>query len=274
MKMNLCECGCGVETRRGNRFRVGHNTRAIPRSSDVRERIAKAMRVVSNTPKTKAKTGYLARCRWTGPEYETKVSKLISIATKGHISWHRGLNSEMDDRVMRNAESRKGLKRIPFSSEHRKRMADSRRGKKRSLETKIRISKTLKKYCKSPEHLEKILEARHIKPNKQELLLGSWLRESFPNEWLFVGNGQLIINGKCPDFTNVNGKKALIELYGDYWHRGEKPEDRISMFRKFGFDTLVIWESELKNKDLVLGTIKTFINRIGQREGGQTAKSL
>lgn len=30
---------------------------------------------------------------------------------------------------------------------------------------------------------------------------------------MFVG-----IGGLCPDFVNCNGKKVIIELFGDYWH--------------------------------------------------------
>lgn len=263
--MSLCKCGCGVEANEGNRFIMGHNSKGVPRSVEVRERITKKMKVVANKPEVKAKTGCLTKLRWNNPEYKMELSNKISRGMKGHVSWHRGLTSDTDDRVRKNAESRKGSK-IDFSPEHKKRIGDSRRGRKMSYEIKRRISETLKKYCKSPEHLKKIIEARHIKPNKQELRLDSWLAETFPNEWKYVGNGQLIINGKCPDFTNVNGKKALIELYGDYWHRGENPKDRISMFKEFGFETLIIWESELQNRDIVLGAIKTFMNEMDKKQ--------
>lgn len=46
---------------------------------------------------------------------------------------------------------------------------------------------------------------------------------------------------------NVNGQKKLIELYGNYWHKNENPNNRIKHFKKYGFDTLVIWEKELKD---------------------------
>jgi hypothetical protein len=57
----------------------------------------------------------------------------------------------------------------------------------------------------------------------------------------------MVIAGKCPDFINCNGEKKIIELFGDYWHLGENPQERIDEFKPFGFDTLVIWEKELKN---------------------------
>jgi very-short-patch-repair endonuclease len=79
-----------------------------------------------------------------------------------------------------------------------------------------------------------------------------------PGEWKYVGDGQLIINGRCPDFVNVNGQKKIIELFGDYWHKGENPKDRIKIFEPFGYQTLVIWERELKDLKLVSDKILSF----------------
>ena len=61
---------------------------------------------------------------------------------------------------------------------------------------------------------------------------------------------------------NVNGKKLLIELYGDYWHKGQDPQDRINLFKRYGWDTLVIWEHELKNINKVEFRIHRFIQRL------------
>lgn len=102
-----------------------------------------------------------------------------------------------------------------------------------------------------------ILRGLFVKPNKKETILLGILNSSFPEDWKYVGNGDLIIGGKCPDFVNVNGKKAIIELFGDYWHKGEDPQDRINVFNPYGYKTLVIWESELKNTDVVISKIKS-----------------
>lgn len=74
-----------------------------------------------------------------------------------------------------------------------------------------------------------------------------YLDQLFPGDWKFVGDGQLIIAGKCPDFVNVNGQKKIIELFGDYWHKGQNPKARIAVFKPFGYKTLVVWEHELRN---------------------------
>ncbi len=88
------------------------------------------------------------------------------------------------------------------------------------------------------------LAMKKRQPNKRELELNALLQElSLP--YRYVGDGQFILGGKCPDFLNTNGQKKLIELYGDYWHKGEDPQDKIDYFSQYGFKALVIWESEL-----------------------------
>lgn len=65
----------------------------------------------------------------------------------------------------------------------------------------------------------------------------------------------------CPDFVNVNGQKKIIEVFGEAYHdpkvsaspvpfnRTEKGRKQI--FRKYGYDTLVIWTKEIVPNNLV-----------------------
>jgi len=112
---------------------------------------------------------------------------------------------------------------------------------------KKKISNSNKKRWQDEEYVRKIIKSRLNLPNKAELKLDKIIQETIPNEYKYVGNGEFILGGKCPDFLNVNGKKLLIELYGDYWHFGEDENERIDYFKEFGFDTLIIWEKELKD---------------------------
>lgn len=107
------------------------------------------------------------------------------------------------------------------------------------------------KSWEDPEFVKKQMRANKVQPNKYELKFESFLSFNFPNEWKYVGDGQLIIAGKCPDFVNVNGKKQIIELYGDYWHKGQNPQDRINLFSRLGFKTLIIWASEMRDIERV-----------------------
>lgn len=67
-----------------------------------------------------------------------------------------------------------------------------------------------------------LLVGLRIRPNGYERELLRVLNTFYPNEWEYVGNGQLIIGGKCPDFVNINGKKQIIEVFGEYWHKEEE----------------------------------------------------
>ena len=91
------------------------------------------------------------------------------------------------------------------------------------------------------------------------MILDMTLQKFFPNEWKYVGNGEFMIGGKCPDFVNMNGRKQLIELFGNYWHKDDNSQDRINYFKQYGFNTLIIWENELlKQPELVFWKILKF----------------
>jgi len=137
---------------------------------------------------------------------------------------------------------------IPLSGDHKKKIG------KASKNVWDTISEE-----KRNEWQGNIRKALACSPNKPEQIILSTLNYLYPGEWEFVGDGQLIIAGKCPDFVNVNGQKKLIELFGDYWHRGQDPKDRINIFKPYGFDTLVIWEHELKEMGSVIEKIQNFM---------------
>jgi G:T-mismatch repair DNA endonuclease (very short patch repair protein) len=154
-----------------------------------------------------------------------------------------------------------------FTEERRQYLADLVRGKSPSIETraKMRIKAmgrhhgldTLAKLRRphghhSPAHIHKVLSAGRQHPNKIEVRMTIILDNLFPGEWRFTGDGSLVINHGNPDFANVNGQKKLIEVYGDYWHRNDDPEKRIAQFREFGWETLVVWEHDVKGDQQVL----------------------
>lgn len=138
-------------------------------------------------------------------------------------------------------------------------------GKKHTEETKRKIG------IKSKERnaILNALKAICQKPNKQELYLNEILHKYFSNEWEYTGDGKLVINGLVPDFANANGQKAVIELYGDYWHSPKLTKGdwrrtelgRIMAYNSLGYRCLVIWEHELKDEQAVVVKIKQFIKR-------------
>ena len=96
--------------------------------------------------------------------------------------------------------------------------------------------------------VQAIMLGNLISPNKAETALQEILGIACPGCYKFVGDGSTVIGGKCPDF--IYGTK-IIEMFGTYWHRGEDPSVKIAHFAKYGFKTLVIWEHELKDPDLM-----------------------
>jgi G:T-mismatch repair DNA endonuclease (very short patch repair protein) len=112
--------------------------------------------------------------------------------------------------------------------------------------------------------------AQGHKQTKPEKMLEAILNEILPNEYKYVGStGEVIIAGVLPDFINVNGKKKIIECFGNWWHgekrtgktKEEAETERIEGFKKYGFGCLILWESEIKNehrRDEVVGRILAF----------------
>jgi len=145
-------------------------------------------------------------------------------------------------------------------------------GKPRTKEVRAKISASLKG-SNSPNYgkprddaiVRKVMLSNRVRPNKAELKLQEILDRYFPKQWKFVGDGEVIIGGLCPDFINVNNEKTLLELYGSYWHsskllRNWKSTElgRIMHYNSYGFKCLIIWEKELGNEDALIRKIKTY----------------
>lgn len=125
-------------------------------------------------------------------------------------------------------------------------------GKHHTEKAKDHISRARKENWKDDHYIKQQMKARHVKPNKQELELLSTLKTISPN-WKYVGDGRLIIGGKCPDFSD--GNSNLIEYFGDYWHDLEEEQERIRHFKKYGYDCLVIWGHELNDGEKVIDKV-------------------
>lgn len=128
----------------------------------------------------------------------------------------------------------------------------------------IAFSKLMKGKYLDPNYIKKLQEGLKMRPNNQEQILNKILCRLFPNEYKFVGDFSFVLGGRSPDFMNVNGKKKLIELFGDYWHnhkyfpKMQTSKERIEYFKNYGFNTLIIWESELKNLNDLESKLKEF----------------
>jgi len=102
----------------------------------------------------------------------------------------------------------------------------------------------------------------NLKPTRPERIFDSITPKSVKyvgdgNKWIKLENGQY----KNPDFV-VNGQKKIIEVFGDYWHRNDNPQNLIDLYIQVGLKCLVIWEKEIyKNSEQVKERVGNFIRQ-------------
>jgi len=266
-----CQCGCGQIVNPGRKYIHGHNRKGKKFSDKQKAKLSLAMMGNTNTKgykhseETKRKVS-LAHSGEKHPMFgkhhseEAKkklslfnIGKELSEETKKKMSLAHMGRKFSEETKKKISVSRKGM---TFSEEHKRNISIAKQ--KMTEKTKERISLTVSALWKNAEYQNKMQKARNISPNKAETNLGNLLNKLFPKEYKYVGDFQFWLGGKNPDFMNINGQKKLIELYGDYWHKDDDPQDRIDHFKQYGFNTLVIWEHELKDISTVKSKIKEF----------------
>lgn len=167
--------------------------------------------------------------------------KRYDIPTKGIYAWNRGLSTWRKGKTL---EEEYGSER---AKEIRYKQSLAKKGKPMSCSPKGLI--------RSAEAVKKLLIFQ--KPNKAEQKAVDIIQQAgLP--FKYVGNGEFVLGGKCPDFLNINGKKQVIELFGAHWHPIFDVALRTEHFRQYGFETLVIWEDELKDPKRLTHKIKVF----------------
>jgi len=196
------------------------------------------------------------RCNNQSAEFRDK----ISLANKG--KGHKGRLGQHNS-AETNAKLKMFHTGLKASPEAKKKMSLSRMGEKNHFfgrhhteETKEKLRLTSSALWQNDSFVSQWMKARNLRPNKAEQKLNDILQREFPNTYKYVGNGEFILGGRCPDFLNINGEKELIELYGDYWHREDDPQDRIEFFKQYGYKTLIIWEHEIEEAEATISRIK------------------
>lgn len=219
-------------------------------------------------------------------ETKTKISHSLKGRPSGMLGKHHSLETrgKMSAKMMGNqnplgchrsketvAKIIAGQKGKKVSEETRAKLSASLSGRPLPDEVKVKLRDAMLKKCQDPDFIAARMLAQGIKPNRAELYLQSILDKHFPGEWGYTGDGQFIIGGKCPDFANVNGRKEVIELFGNYWHNTNKFPNRLDQkqmikhYKRYGFLCIVIWEEELDNEEALVEHIRTGTLYIPQR---------
>jgi len=117
--------------------------------------------------------------------------------------------------------------------------------------------------------------AQKSKPTNPEQTIIGITDKYFP-QFKYNGNGNLGVTlaRMVPDFVNVNGKKQVIEVFGDYHHtvlatNWKKTELGKKMaYNSVGYDCLVLWQSEIKSKseEELVEIIRDFSSKRHKRE--------
>lgn len=190
---------------------------------------------------------------------ESKIK--ISRANLGKPSWAKGLTKENDERIRKISEKLQGR---PKSEDYKRKLSEMRRGK---------VNQKFIKLLKNPIFREKLLRAQlkglRKKPTKPERDFIEIIEEN-KLPFKYVGDGEFILGGKNPDFINSNGQKQIIEIFGDYWHKRinipfhQTVEGTLEHYKKYGYDCLVIWQSELPEEMIVMKKIFSFIEPLNK----------
>ena len=145
---------------------------------------------------------------------------------------------------------------IPWNKDKKGVQVSSKETKKKQSDSMLKIIR------EKPEWLSKIPMGQ---PTDIEKII---IDMNVSNLW-YCGNGKFWISvdekNLNPDFK-VHGQKKVVEVFGDYWHKGENPQDRIDLYNQVGFKCLVFWGHELKenlndHKDRIKDRILNFINK-------------
>lgn len=239
------------ERMKGNQHLLGYH-----HTEKAKVKMAQSQRGRHHTEETKAKISQSLKGRHLTEETRAKLSQV-----RMGKSYRLGTRHSAETKA---ALSQAATGRQP-SEKTRKLLSEGLVTRYENPEARRKLSESLRKRFADPEYRERAIKVMrlglHLKPNKPELKLLSILNKHFPGEWAYVGDGQLIIGGRNPDFTNINGKKQLIELFGSYWHDIFDVAERTEHFRSYGFQSLIIWEDELNNEVKVVKKIKQLLRK-------------
>jgi len=240
--------------------------------------MAKRVYKFKNPEERNLKIGSSLKKRWTDPDWRAMMisrrenSPTFKYRNKMKITMIKKWENPEYRIMMEEARRRDSklysdaMKRNWQNPEYRKKQEMSSRG-----ESSRRVNKKWWNEATQEEIIERfkrIFANQDIRPTKIEIFVDGLVQTACP-EFRYVGNRKVWIGKKNPDWIHRN-RNLVIEYFSDYYH-GEKrtgrtkeqEEDlRKSHFKKYGYDCLIIWESELKNLENIIEKIKKFVKKI------------
>jgi very-short-patch-repair endonuclease len=221
-----------------------------PKTQETIEKQRASLKAFYNTPE--------------GDKFKRLLSEL-AIKNKPRLGTHTPFSEEAKEKmkIVRQEQWQKPEIHINSSESHKKVWANP--------EYKNRLSESHKLQWQDPKYSSKVVrntaKAQNKHPNGKETIVLKMFKELGLVNWKFTDTGEYEYGNKRPDFMDITKIDKIIEMFGDYWHVDkvrcyeETEEGRIAHFAKYGFKTLIVWESEIKkNPEAVKSKIAAFVN--------------
>lgn len=207
-----------------------------------------------------------------------RYGKVVSEETRKKIGDKNRGRHPTEETKTRISESMKGEKNPNYgkhiSEEQKKILSRVHKGKKNSQKQIEKARETMIKWNKKrwsdPRLIKDFFKAINTKPNKLEIYVDVILQENYPNEYKYNGDFScgVSIGRLVPDFVNVNGKKIVIEVFGEIFHNPEVAIKKVTwnrqefgrraIFSQYGYECVILWESKIRKegRDYVVGEIE------------------
>jgi dTDP-4-amino-4,6-dideoxygalactose transaminase len=153
------------------------------------------------------------------------------------------------------------MQEVVKDPEVKKRQIEGTRKNAKNPEVRKKLSEGVKRAMLKDSYWDNYIKGMNMKPNKPEQFLLDFLTKSFPGEFNYNGDYRMKvrIDRLIPDFVHINGKRKVIDVVGSYWHSDKEVESRHIRYRIQGWDSLMLREKDLKDKDQLYKRILTFL---------------
>ncbi len=143
---------------------------------------------------------------------------------------------------------RKALIGHKVSEETRQKIRMKNLGRKPPIEE---INK-IRRFWKNEQNAQEMFRKFNKRPTKiEQFFIDYFKQNNLP--YKYVGNGKFWIEGKCPDFVNVNGKKICIEVGSKnekkwrYNSFEQYIQERSEHFLEYGWKVSFYWIEDFKD---------------------------
>lgn len=178
------------------------------------------------------------KCKNCGKEFvDYESNKRIFCSKKCQYKWMEKFYRASEETRRKQSLARKGKrpKNIEIIIEHSRKKKGKKIEEIYGEEKAKKIKKKLKKFRKTQE-----IPIRPTKPEKMFIDICN----KFKLPYKYVGNGQIWLSNKNPDFIHKN-KKIVVEIFGKYWHKEEEVKEYKKYYKKFGWECVVFWDYEI-----------------------------